>query len=122
MYHLFIKKHVFVFTNNSFHTKDGRTHPINYLIQDDDFKGGGQGIGPGEELPVQVMYFFAEEIDVTQLEGNFEMEIATDPIIMDILQAMFPHKYDFSKIQELSTYRITEKVNYLTHRSTNKAL
>lgn len=122
LYHLFIKKHVFVPTSTSFHTRDGKTYPMNYLTQDNDFKGGGQGIGPGEELPIEVIYFFEEEIDVTELEGNFEMEIETDPIIMDILQAIFPYKYDFSKIQELSTYKITGKINHLTERNTYKAL
>ena len=119
LYHLFIKKPVFVLSNTSLQTRDGKTYPINYIIQDNDLKGGGQGIGPGEELPIEAMYFFKEEIDVTQLDGNFEMEIVTDPMVMNILQTIFPYKYDFSKIQKLPTYKIIEKVNYPTETKRN---
>ena len=109
-YHLIIEKSEFNPSQNEIVTKTGKNLSLNDSTSEAEISGGGQGIPPGGKLDLEVIQFFTDEVDLRQFKGIFNTKIVTDPIILNTLKAAFPSNFDFSKIEELSTYKISQLI------------
>lgn len=107
-YHLIIEKAEFHASQSEIITKTGKNLSQNNSTSDAEISGGGQGIPPGGKLDLEVLQSFTEEVDLTKFRGVFDAKIVTDPVILDTLRAAFPSDYDFSIIEKLSTYHLSE--------------
>lgn len=109
-YHLIIESAIFHAAQKELPTKSGKRILLDNINLDTEVSNGGQGIAPGAKLDLTVTQSFTEEVDLTQLSGTLDVRMITDPVILETLRSAFPNDYDFSKIEKLSTYKISEVI------------
>lgn len=118
-YHLIIKDIEFKPSKKEILTKSGRNLSLTDGVMDAEYSYGGHGIAPNAEGKLEITKGFIEEVDLTQFNGTLNIEIITDPVILDTFRSAFPNNYDFSKIEKLSSYKISQPIKPLFKNNLN---